>query len=215
MLRGLLHKAHTHRLHEALRDGDCERVRQALRKGASADAPFSLTPESPPRAPVLQCLLSGQAECLAALLLAGAQLPETDETGQPLLNLAILAPRNGLSLLTQLLQAGLPADLSDTLQQTGQERPLFCCLHLPDTQVMLHISRLVQYGADLNRATHEGDTVLREALLSENQALVTALISSGAALPADLEQLACPDVLKALARRTHDDLLIRQRLQPF
>ncbi|MBN1006148.1 hypothetical protein [Amphritea pacifica] len=150
---------------------------------------------------------SGQPKSLAHLLQAGCTRQST--RSDPLLYQALQHPQQSLALMTALLQAGLPVDYPGN----DPESALFACFrYCSDDTLMLHLSRLNEYGANLNRSDAEGKTPLLMALQSDYQALVQMLINSGAELPDEIPQGCCSEEIIGYARRLADDLKIRQMM---
>ncbi|MFT5720927.1 MAG: ankyrin repeat protein [Motiliproteus sp.] len=178
---------------------------KAIRAGVDLNEPFRLeADETIARSAVEHALRLGHGQCLQKLLEAGALLPERGSDKQLLLGLAINNPTAALSLSTLLLQAGADAN-------ANQGEALFACINTEDDNLALLLTnRLQQYGADLNAYTRNGQTLLGQLLMAERRMLVGVLISAGAELPTDLDQLGCSDDLKAFARRKASDIAIQK-----
>ncbi|WP_428036495.1 hypothetical protein [Amphritea sp.] len=150
---------------------------------------------------------SGQPSSLEHLLQAGCSL-ETSHSA-PLFYQALQHPQQSLKLITVLLQADAPLAYPDH----DPQHALFACFRFCQAgQLMLHLSRLNEYGADLNQADAEGTTVLLLALQSEHKPLVQMLINSGAKMPETIPQGCCSEEITGYARRLADDLKIRQMM---
>ena len=150
-------------------------------------------------------IMAQQPKSLEHLLQSGFGLSPT--LPKPLIYQALQQPRHSLALLTVLLQCGAAMEYPD--QQP--EHVLFACLeYCPDNSLMLHLSRLNEYGADLNSRNREGHSVLMQVLQLEQQPLVQMLVNSGAELPDSIPEGWCSDAIIGHAQRCADDLKIRQ-----
>ena len=150
---------------------------------------------------------AGQAASLQHLLQAGCDLSASQT--EPLLYQALQHPLKSLQLMTVLLQAGAPLTYSDMTP----DHALFACFKFcTDTNLMLHLSRLNENGADLNHCDKQGNSSLILAMQMENRALVQMLINSGAALSEKLETQGCSKEIIDYAKRLTDDLKIRQMM---
>ncbi len=147
---------------------------------------------------------AGQPLALEHLLKAGCSLePHQPE---PLLYQALQHPQQSLKLMTVLLQAKAPLAYPDSTPQHA----LFACFKFcPATQLMLHLSRLNEYGANLNQPDTDGNTALLLAMQSEHKPLVQMLINSGAQLPDAIQEGWCSEEIADYARRLTDDIKIR------
>lgn len=148
---------------------------------------------------------SGQPKALEQLLNAGCSY----ESDPPLLLQALQHPTQGLALCTVLLQAGVPTEYP---QQTLSSSAIACFHYCPPERLMLFLSRLNEYGADLNMPDREGITPLMKALQLEQQPLVQMLVNSGAQLPEQLPPNWCSAEILSCARRCAEDLRIRQMM---
>lgn len=197
------------RLARALQNNDIKLLLKAIKAGDDLNQPIRLSSEpshSTKLTPVEQALRLQHPECLQKLLESGAELPQHDHTNRLLLSSAIGAPQHALTLTTVLLKAGANPNADN-----GE--PLFNCLSLSDdNQLLLLINRLEQYGGDLNAFDRDGDTLLTRLLISQRTMLVGALISAGALLPDDIDQLDCSDEIKQFAKRKAQDLAVQRQL---
>ncbi len=197
------------RLARALQHNDLKLLLKSIKAGDDINRPLRLASESKDaleRPPLEQALRLQQPESLQKLLEAGAKLPQRDAANQLLLTVAINSPEQALSLTSLLLDAGADPNADD-----GE--PLFNCLNLSDdNQLLLLLNRLVQYGGNLNTHLRNGDSVLSRLLIAQRNMPIGALISAGAELPANLDQLNCNDELKQFARRKAQDLAIQRQL---
>lgn len=147
---------------------------------------------------------AGQAKALQQLLNAGCPFENTDP---PLLYQAMQHPREGLALCTVLLQAGSATEYPGLSPASAA---LACFELCPDNRLMLFLSRLNEYGANLNSADRDGVTPLMKALQKEQQPLVQMLVNSGAQLPENLPDNWCSAEILQCAKRCAEDLRIRQ-----
>jgi len=153
---------------------------------------------------------AGQPRILQLLL---QRLPEPQvlpdaSCGTPLILLALRQADNRLALLSTLLRAGADASL------VHEGLPLLhhcveCC---EENELMLHLSRLLEHGADINQPDADGSTLLIRLLPGGNLPLLQFLLQSGARCePQWLEALPDP-VLATQLRRTLEDMRIRAML---
>ena len=150
---------------------------------------------------------SGQASSLEHLLQAGCNLSTSQP--EPLLYQALQHPQQSLPLMTLLLQAGAPLLYPDA----DPHHAIFACFRFCSKQnLMLHLSRLNENGADLNHRDKQGNSALTLAMQMENQRLVQMLINSGAELPETQRTEGCSDEIIGYAKRLADDLKIRQMM---
>lgn len=152
-------------------------------------------------------ILSGQSTSLEHLLQAGCSR-ETNHS-EPLLYQALQHPQQSLKLMTVLLQAAAPLAYPDS---DPQHALIACFRFCPTRSLMLHLSRLNEYGADLNYQDSQGNTVLLLAMQSEHKPLVQMLINSGAEMPDTIPEGWCSEEITGYARRLTDDLKIRQMM---
>ncbi len=145
---------------------------------------------------------------LLHLLLQKAQKPlPTGRCGTPLIILA-LRHDDSLPRLNALLKAGEDANL----QHQGQPLLHHCVEHCSSTVLMLHISRLLEYGADLNARDETGCALLEKLLPQGDQALLQFMLQSGADCEDGwLEQLE-DESLALQLRRVREDIRIRKMM---
>jgi len=194
------------KLHNAIIEGDLSTLKKQFSKLNQADLEqhrFNFQ-EQHCNAQEL-AIISGQAKALEHLLQAGCSLQSSTET--PLLYQALRQREQSLALLTVLLQANAAMEYPNT---TPDHALLACFKYCPDSTLMLHLSRLNEYGADLNYTDTSGYNVLMLALQKEQQALVQMLINSGAELPASFPEGWCSEEILHYAKRCAEDLKIRQ-----
>ncbi|MBS99942.1 MAG: hypothetical protein CMI01_14845 [Oceanospirillaceae bacterium] len=196
----LIRQKRTDRLVEALRQGDRDRL---ARLNGKFTPQTLLAPLSDPLNAIEISLEAGQATSLEWVM---TQLPEPcycAATGEPYIVIALRQRENSLGLVTTLLQAG--ADPNQTFEQRTLVH--WCFEHCSPESLMLHLSRLNEYGADLNDAS-----LLTQALEKDHQALVHFLIHSGTPLPDDLEGVNCAPDLITYAKRCAEDRRIREMM---
>lgn len=204
MLKSLF-TSHHDKLAAAIVKGDEERTVRLLGK-LSAEALQQVDDEG---RPLLELAIrSGQPRILQLLLQrTPAPLPKAS-CGTPLTVLALQQTENSLHLLSALLRAGADSDMIHA------GRPLLhhCIEYCRDTELMLHLSRLLEHGADINQPDEAGSTLLLRLLPSGNLPLLQFLLQSGAGCESHwLESLEDPALLSQL-RRTLDDIRIRKMM---
>lgn len=149
-------------------------------------------------------LQAGQPYSLAWVLKRNQQANGTTDEGIPYTLLALRHADESLGLLTSLLQAGADANA----RFEGRSLLNWCFDCCPGEQLMLHLSRLVQHGAELGSEAE----LVSLALTRNDQATVHFLIHSGAPLPEQLESIECSDELRSHAKRCADDKKIREMM---
>ena len=177
-------------------------LQKALAAGASPDTLISAS-NAEPRSALATAVAAKLPDHVRLLLAAGARL----EHDPALLCSAIIASGgDALRILTLLLQAG-----ADPNADHGSA--FFACLtHADEAGALLLISRLMEYGGDVNCTDRHGRTPLEYALAGELHHLSSTLVCAGARLPEQLDSLPCSDELKALVRRNARDLEVRRLL---
>lgn len=189
------------RLHKAFEQADPALLLKCLNSGISPNQPLP-DPNGNPQPLLHHAISAGLCEHARLLLEAGADCSDPN-----LLKRAAQHHTHPLRLLTLLLQAG-----ADPNAENGAI--LFACFEQPEvatTQLLL--SRLMEYGGEINCHDSQQRTPLEIALSNEQQELSCLLISAGAQLPTQLDSLPCSEALKALARRNARDLEVRRLLQ--
>ncbi len=207
MFNGILQKKHNHALRQALEAGDSAALCKAIRKGADVNLSFSLTSDQDSHPPIAHALRLGRPECLTALLEAGATPPDTEQEQLQLLLAAVDAPDQPLALLTALLRHGFNPDL-------GQGTAFFHCLQRRDNNLrLLLLSRLIEFGGDINVADSEGRFPLDRLIMEENRELIGTLIGAGAETSVNADELSCSEQIRDFVRRKQQDLETRRLLQ--
>ncbi len=200
MLR-LFKDARTAKLVSALRCSD----RETLNKLANKFTPEQLSEPLSDNLNALEIALeAGQAASTRWVLEQLPQHPQHDAERVPYLLKALQHETDSLALITSLMQAGFDANI------THDERSLleWCFEHCDQQALMLHLSRLTQHGATLADA----EVLVVRSMEREDQATLNFLISSGAPLPEQLEEIGCSDEIRVYARRCADDKKIREMM---
>ena len=128
----------------------------------------------------------------------------------PLLYLALQQPQQSLALISTLLQNGCEYDFIADADNLPDTALLACFEYCADNDLMLHISRLVEQGADINMVGLNGCSPLQKALQKEQLSLIQLMIQSGAELPDEIPQSWCSETTANYARRCAEDLRIRK-----
>ncbi len=205
MLSELLQKKHNRALQQALLNDRPTALLKAIRKGADLNLAFAAASAAEPARPIEHAVRQQSPELLALLLDAGAELPAGPRQTR-LLEQAIVAEHQALALLTALLAAGADAN-------GDRGSSFFHCLRpADDNQQLLLLTRLMEYGGDINVRDKRGLSPLDHLMIEEKTALVGALISAGARLSEQLEQLPCSQTMKSFGRRKTQDLQTQRLL---
>ncbi|MEH6627154.1 MAG: hypothetical protein V7739_11965 [Motiliproteus sp.] len=206
MLSNYLKNKHQQKFQQALLTADESLLRKTLGKGVDINDPFADAPDKPPQLPLFHAIQSCTPGCLQILLEAGARLPPESVLQRTLLEQAIRSTDQALALLTQLLSHGLDAN-------TAEGSAFFYCLqnNNPSQQLLL-LTRLMEHGGDINVRDDARLSVLDRLMIAEQTQLVGSLISAGALVSENLQQLACSDEIKAFAQRKKQDLEIQKML---
>lgn len=180
---------------KAIETDDLERLQKHLKKISSDQIDQPVAENSPALAEL--CILAQSAKALKQVLEHGAN-PNTQSVSQPQLSLSQLAltQETSLPLLTALYNAGCQTDPTSLLKP--------CFSHCREQELMLHLSLLLQQGANLD------DELTDCALRTENRALIHFIINSGASKPEGLETGDYSDETLSYALKCWDDLRIRQ-----
>jgi len=183
------------KLYEAIRGGDLDKLSKLLPKFDSEQLSQPLQNQ---QSPLEVAIRSQQAKALALLL---QKKPPTDQavsSGESLPQLALRQPEASLALLSALLQGGVEAD--------SAELAAACFEHCEESQLMLHLSRLIQHDP----ALIENPLMMQRGLAFGSQPLLHFLINSGAPLPDDIDSDACDPELLQYACKCAEDRKIRQ-----
>lgn len=206
MLSNYLKNKQQHKFQLALLTEDVAQLRKMISKGADINSPFAMEPDQETLAPLLHAIQIDAPECLKVLLENGALIPTESALQQSFLKQAILAQEHPLALLSLLLEHRLDANCAN-----GEA--FFLCLGASDTNLqLLLITRLMEHGGDINVRNENNHSVLDLLMLAEQTQLVGSLISAGAKVSVNLEQLTCSDEIKAFALRKQQDLEIQKML---
>lgn len=162
-------------------------------------------PDTEGRHPAELAVLAQQPRILQLLLQRIASPVWQASCGTPLTLLAIRQPLNSLALLSVLLRAGADPNLL----HDGQPLLHHCVVHCKEDELMLHLSRLLEHGADINQSDATGGVLVQRLLAGGNLPLLQFVLQSGAECdPAWLEALEDPALAHQL-RRTLEDMRIR------
>jgi len=193
------------RLAKAIADADETRVVRLLSK-CSAETLQQLDIEG--RSLLELAVQSRQPRILQLLLQRCINTLPHAACGTPLTLLAIQQPQNSLALLSVLLRAG--ADPNSV--HAGQPLLHHCVDHCQRAELMLHLSRLLEHGADINQPDQTGIHLMQRLLPTGNLPLLQFALQSGALCePVWLETLEDP-ALQVQLRRTLEDMRIRQMM---
>ncbi len=203
MLTSLFDSRHE-RLLKAIANNDLDKVAGHL---AKIEAELLTMPGRDGRHPLEQALQAAPPRILELLLQKAPRPLPTAQCGTPLLCLS-LQQSDSLTRLTLLLQAGEDPNLA----HQGQPLLHLCVEQCEPGQLMLHLSRLLQHGADINRPDADGLTLMQRLLPHGDQALLQFLLQSGAECEqswlAELDDAGLASQLK----RVLDDLRIRKQM---
>ena len=143
------------------------------------------------------CILKLSAKALKLVLQHGGS-PDQQSKNHPDLSLYELAlqSENSLTLLTPLLENGQNHDCQALLKE--------CFNQCASNQLMLHISLLLQHGAEIT------DDTVHSALSSGELPLINFLFNSGATLPEDINSRGYKEEIIRYAEKCVEDLKIRQ-----
>ncbi|MBV1786795.1 hypothetical protein KQ940_01880 [Marinobacterium sp. D7] len=200
MLR-IFRDARTAKLVTALNTGDRDTLAKLAGKMDSAQLSAPLSEGLNAAEITLQ---AGQSAALTWVLERTELANGRSADGTPYTLLALRHADQSLGLLSALLQAGADANA----RVEGRSLLHWCFDNVKPEQLMLHLSRLVQHGADLSVETE----LVAEALRRSDQPCVHFLIHSGAPLPEPIELIDCSDELRAYAKRCAEDKRIREMM---
>ncbi|GAA0695081.1 hypothetical protein GCM10009104_23360 [Marinobacterium maritimum] len=201
MLTSLFDSRHE-RLLKAIDNNDLDKVAGLL---AKIEAALLITPGKDGRHALEQALQAEEPRILELLLQKAPRPLPTGRCGTPLACLA-LQQANSLPHLTLLLQAGEDPNL----EHQGQPLLHLCIETCEPSRLMLHLSRLLQHGAEINRPDADGHTLMQRLLPHGDQALLQFLLQSGAECEeAWLEEVNNAELVTQL-KRVLDDLRIRK-----
>ncbi len=206
MLTQYLKNKHQLKFQQALADRDPVLLRKAISKGADANAAFAVSAQCQELLPIAHAVHSACPECLKVLFECGAKAPSEDSSQIELQRQAVTAEQQPLALLTLLLDNELDAN-------SGDGQLFFDCLELADHNLqLLLITRLMEHGGNINTTNQQQQSVLDLLMIAEQTQLVGSLISAGATLSDNLNELACSEEMKTFARRKQQDLEIQKML---
>lgn len=202
MLKSLFNSRHE-KLASAISVGDGDRVARLLSKTSAEELQ---QPDGNGQHLLERSIREQQAKILRLLLQKAPTPLPSAACGAPLTVLALQQQGGSLNLLTALLQAGAEVN------QTYAGRPLLhhCAEYCNESELMLHLSRLLEYGATIDLPDETGTTLFAQQLASGNLPLLQFLLQSGATCEIQwLDNLTNPALATQL-RRTLEDLRIRR-----
>ncbi len=201
MLKNLFDSRHE-RLLKAIDNNDLDKVAAHL---AKIETELLTTPGKEGGHALERALRAAEPRILELLLQKAPRPLPLGQCGTPLLCLA-LQQTDSLPCLTLLLQAGEDPNLA----HQGQPLLHWCVEQCEPDRLMLHLSRLLQHGADINRPDADGRTLLQRLLPHGDQALLQFLLQSGALCEESwLEDVDNAELVTQL-KRVLDDLRIRK-----
>lgn len=142
-----------------------------------------------------------QSKSLELIMNQGCNANALTCDGLPLLLLTLQQPDNSLGLMTHLLRSGANANTEGVLSA--------CFQYCSDTELMMHLSRLIEHGSQLT----QDPELMPLALATERLDLIHFLVNSGAALPSNLAPESCSESTLAYAKRCSEDRKIRLMMQ--
>lgn len=151
-------------------------------------------------------IIANQPKALELLVSAGASIEQHSSSNEPYLLLA-LKQTQSLPLINALLKSGVSTEYDAQVADTHLVAA--CFKYCSDTELMLHLSRLVEYGINLNQVDSQGLNALDYALEIQNKELLNFLIASGVQTPKEWPA-SLPEELMQHLKRSVDDLRIRQ-----
>lgn len=203
MLKSLFNSRHE-RLLKAISHNDTDKVANHI---AKLD-PEHLVTAGKADQHALEVALTGAKPRILELLLQKAPRPLPNACcGTPLVCLA-LQQSDSLPRLTLLLQAGEDPNL----KHRGQPLLHLCTDHCSETELMLHLSRLLQHGADINSRNANGKTLLQQLLPGGNLPLLQFLLQSGAECEEVWLDTMDDAALATQLKRILDDLRVRKMM---
>ncbi len=152
-------------LGEMIGRGDANDVKVLLQSGAKVNEQaldFST--------PLLSAIDEQDAEIVALLLAAGADVNLASMSGNPL---TAAAWRDNADIVQMLIDAGADVNALDYHGKTALSEAIL----LGKSQ---HVSRLIHAGADVNLANSNGTTPLHQAIMQDYDTIVRALLAAGA-----------------------------------
>jgi ankyrin repeat protein len=151
-------------------------------------------------------ILAQQPKALAMIINAGANIEQRSSTDEPYLFVALKQVQS-LPLINALLQSDASTEYK--AQEADTHLIAACFKHCSVTELMLHLSRFIEYGIDLNQVDSQGLGALNYALEIQNKELLNFLIASGVQTPKEWPK-SLSEELKQHLKRAVDDLRIRQ-----
>lgn len=188
------------KLVDAINTGDAEKLVKLLAKLDAADLDLPLDEN---RSAVELAILAQQPQSLELILSRGGDANANASCGTAFTLLALQQSDKSLALLTLLLRSGADANTEGLLHA--------CFSHCTETELMVHISRLIEHGCHIQ----DDAGLMVKALATERLELIHFLINSGANLPTDCSSIACSEATLAYAKRCEDDRKVREMMQQF
>lgn len=175
--------------HKAIETDNLEKLSDLLKKLSEDEINQPVSDSIPPLIEV--CILRQSAKALKLVLEHGGSADQNTN----LYSIA-LQQNKSLSLLTPLLQYGKEYDAQALLVE--------CFTRCDPSQLMLHISVLLQSGAHIN------EQIAHNALSTEDLSLINFIFNSGAELPTNIEERGYKAEIIAYAEKCVADLQIRK-----
>ena len=160
-------------LDEAIGEGDLQRAREALSRGADPNKPVGVFE----RSPLIWAVHCGQADIVRLLLSSGSTVESEKKPQKDQTSLHVAVATGDLDMIRLLLEADGHVALNtfDYVYRT----PLMCAVesgHLEAARMLL------QAGSDVNAhdEEHIGDTAVKLAVEKKDLAMVDLLLNAGA-----------------------------------
>jgi len=199
----LFKKQSTSKLFKAIEAGDLTSLAKRLRKTDAAELNNQTDQQ---HSAIEAAIIANQPQVLELLIRAGASIKQRSSTDEPYLLLA-LKQAQSLPLINALLKSGATTEYKP--QDTDTHLIAACFKHCATTEIMLHLSRFLEYGVNLNQLDAQEMSALDYALETQNKELLNFLIASGIQTP-DEWPSSLPTDIKQHVTRAVDDLRIRQ-----
>ena len=199
----LFKKQSTSKLFKAIETGDLTALAKRLRK---TDAAVLNNQTDQQRSAIETAIIASQPKALELLVSAGACIQQRSSTNEPYLLLA-LKQAQSLPLINALLKSGASTEYKP--QEAETHLIAACFKHCAIPEIMLHLSRFLEYGIDLNQRDSHEMSALDYALNAQNKDLLNFLIACGVQTP-DEWPSSLPIDLHQHVKRAVEDLRIRQ-----
>lgn len=185
----LFRSDHLAKAYKAIETDNLDKLSNLLKKLPEGEINKPVSDSTPSL--VEACIIKQSPKALRLVLEHGASTDQATD-----LYTLSLQQDKSLPLLTHLLHFGKEYD--------SQKLLAACFNHCKPSELMLHISLLLQSGA------HIDEQSIHSALSTEDLALVNFIFSSGAALPENLNEKDYKAEIIAYAEKCVADLKIRQ-----